>query len=142
MAERVIRSFETKAAAKGIELIRELGACDARVDRDKFSQVIFNLMSNAVKYTDRGGGIRVSASNAGDMAVLSVEDDGIGIAPGDMPYIFEHLYRTDESRARDSGGNGIGLSVVKAIVESHGGRVKVKSEPGRGSTFTVEVPRG
>ncbi|MDR1471391.1 MAG: HAMP domain-containing histidine kinase [Synergistaceae bacterium] len=140
MAERIIRGFETNAAAKGVLLSCDRGECDAPVDRDKFSQVIWNLVSNAVKYTDRGG-IRVSASNRGDMAVLVVEDDGIGIAESDMPYIFEHLYRTDESRARGSGGNGVGLSVVKAIVESHGGHVEARSEPGCGSAFTVSVPR-
>jgi signal transduction histidine kinase len=141
MTERIILSFGTNISSKGIRLRYERGECEACVDRDKFSQVIFNLISNAVKYTDNGGNISVSASNRGNHAVLSVEDDGIGIAESDMPYIFEHLYRTDESRARDSGGNGIGLSVVKAIVESHGGSIDVRSAPRRGSVFTVTVPR-
>jgi signal transduction histidine kinase len=109
------------------------------VDPDRFSQIIFNLLSNAIKYTDPGGSIAVRVSREGETAVLAVEDDGIGIADFDQPYIFEHFYRTDSSRARDSGGNGIGLSVVRAIVESHGGTIDVRSKPGEGSVFTVRV---
>jgi signal transduction histidine kinase len=139
MAERVIHSFEPGAMQKGITLNHEKSRCRARVDPDKFSQVIFNLISNAVKYTDSGG-IRVRTYEDNGNAIFSIEDDGIGISREDLPYIFDYLYRADESRARDSGGNGIGLSVVKAVVESHGGTIDVKSAPGRGSVFTVAIP--
>jgi signal transduction histidine kinase len=142
MTERILKGFEASAAEKGVELSFEGEKCEAKVDPDKFSQVIMNLVSNAVKYTNSGGRVKVTAGEENDNAVLSVEDDGIGIDGRDMPYIFEHLYRTDESRARDSGGNGIGLSVAKAIVENHGGRIEVKSRPGEGSVFTVKVPLG
>jgi signal transduction histidine kinase len=141
MAERVLRSFESGARQKGISLSHEKSPCEARVDPDKFSQVIFNLVSNAVKYTDPGGSIRVRTYARGDgLATVSIEDDGIGIAQSDLPHIFEYLYRADESRTRDSGGNGIGLSVVKAVVDAHGGTLDVESSPGRGARFTVAVP--
>jgi signal transduction histidine kinase len=141
MTEQVLRGFEAKFAAGGLNLDFKKEECEADLDPDKFSQVIVNLVSNAVKYTDHGGNIRVKTYGDGDKAVLSVEDDGMGIADNDIPYIFEHLYRTDESRARDSGGNGIGLSVARAIVEAHGGTIEVKSRLGEGSVFTVIIPR-
>jgi signal transduction histidine kinase len=140
LAGRVLRGFEANMASKNLSLDFDCEKCEANVDPDKFSQVIFNLVSNAVKYTNPGGHISVRVCGGGDNAVLTVRDDGIGIAGFDIPYIFEHLYRTDESRARDSGGNGIGLSVARVIVEAHGGAIEVKSRLGEGSVFTVTVP--
>jgi signal transduction histidine kinase len=140
LTQSVLRGFEANIAAKDIALHFDGARCSANVDGDKFSQIIVNLVSNALKYTDRGGNIWVRTYSDGRRAVLSVKDDGIGIAESDMPFIFEHLYRTDESRARDSGGNGIGLSVARAIAESHGGTIEVKSRLGKGSVFTVRVP--
>jgi signal transduction histidine kinase len=140
MASRVLRGFEAPIAAKKISLRFEGERAEASVDPDKFSQVMMNLISNAIKYTDAGGNITVKTFISDGNAVLEVSDDGIGISAADMPYIFEHLYRTDESRARDSGGNGIGLSVAKAIAEAHGGEIKAESRPGVGSRFTVTVP--
>jgi signal transduction histidine kinase len=141
MTDRVLRSFETSIKSKGINLQYEHEPCEAYVDPDKFGQVIFNLVSNAVKYTNPGGNIKISTRNRGDRAVFSITDDGIGIPDDDIPHIFDYLYRADESRTRDSGGNGIGLSVVKAVVEAHGGNIGVKSIPGAGSSFTVDVAR-
>jgi signal transduction histidine kinase len=146
LARRVLTSYEAGIAAKGISLhfdghpCPDSPSCPISADPDKLSQVIANLVSNALKYTDPGGNIWVKAYLDGDRAVLSVRDDGIGIAPSDMPFIFEHLYRADESRARDSGGNGIGLSVAKAIAESHGGTIAAESRPGQGTVFTVSIP--
>ncbi|MDR1885901.1 MAG: HAMP domain-containing histidine kinase [Synergistaceae bacterium] len=141
MTEHVIRSFETSIKSKEINVRYEHEPCEAFVDRDKFGQVIFNLVSNAVKYTNRGGNILIRAFNMGDRAVFSIRDDGIGISEDDIPHIFDYLYRADESRTRGSGGNGIGLSVVKAVVDAHGGVVEVKSRLGHGSAFRVEVAR-
>jgi signal transduction histidine kinase len=140
LARNVLSGFEANMAAKGISLHFAGEPCPVSVDPDKFSQIIANLASNALKYTDPGGNIWVSVNMDGGRAVLSVEDDGIGIAAPDMPHIFEHLYRTDESRARDSGGNGIGLSVARAMAESHGGTIEARSQPGKGSVFTVSIP--
>jgi signal transduction histidine kinase len=142
----VLTAYEAGIAAKGISLhfdehfCPDSPVCPVSADPDKLSQVIANLVSNALKYTDPGGNIWVKAYRDGDRAILSVRDDGIGIAQSDMPFIFEHLYRADESRARDSGGNGIGLSVAKAITESHGGTIEAKSNPGQGTIFTVSIP--
>jgi signal transduction histidine kinase len=140
MTDRVLLSFDSLAKQKGINLSHEKSRCKALADEDKFSQVIFNLISNAIKYTDKDGDISVNTFEKDGQAVFSIRDGGIGIAPKDLPYIFEYLYRTDESRARDSGGSGIGLSVVKAIVDAHSGTINVESSPGRGSVFTVTLP--
>jgi signal transduction histidine kinase len=140
MTDRILLSFDSLTKQKGINLSHEKSRCKALADEDKFSQVIFNLVSNAVKYTDRDGDISVNTFERDGQAVFSIKDEGIGIAQRDLPYIFEYLYRTDESRARDSGGNGIGLSVVKAIVDAHSGTINVESAPGRGSVFTVTLP--
>ena len=140
ITDRILLSFDSLTKQKGINLSHEKSRCKALADEDKFSQVILNLVSNAVKYTDRDGDISVNTFERDGQAVFSIKDEGIGIAQRDLPYIFEYLYRTDESRARDSGGNGIGLSVVKAIVDAHSGTINVESAPGRGSVFTVTLP--
>jgi heavy metal sensor kinase len=107
-------------------------------DRHRLRQVAANLVDNAVKYTPAGGRIELAAQREGPTAVLSVHDTGSGISPEDAPRIFDRLYRGD--RCRSERGLGLGLSLVKAIVEAHQGRVSVDSRPGQGSTFTVRLP--
>jgi signal transduction histidine kinase len=107
-------------------------------DRNRLRQVAANLLDNAIKYTPRGGRIALSARREGLEAALVVQDTGSGISPEDQPRIFDRLYRGDRSRSER--GLGLGLSLVKAIVEAHQGRVTVESAPGRGSTFTVHLP--
>jgi signal transduction histidine kinase len=140
MASGVVRAYEARGVEKSVRLHFDGKSALASVDPDKFSQVIANLVSNAVKYTDPGGDISVKTDVSDGNAVLEVSDNGAGISETDVPYIFEHLYRTDESRARDSGGCGIGLSVARAVTEAHGGKITVKSKPGQGSVFTVTSP--
>jgi signal transduction histidine kinase len=141
IAESTMLSFEPEIKQKEITLIHGKSQCETRVSPDRFKQVVVNLLTNAIKYTDKGGSIRINTFKRDDgRAIFMIEDSGIGISQADLPYIFEYLYRTDESRARDSGGNGIGLSVVKEIVESSGGTIEVESTPGRGSIFTVILP--
>jgi heavy metal sensor kinase len=106
---------------------------------DQLEQVVHNLLDNAVKYTAAGGTIAVSVRVEGAAAVLAVRDDGVGIAPADLPHIFERFYRASTARGRS--GAGIGLAIADGIVRAHGGRIEVASAPGAGSTFTVWLPR-
>jgi signal transduction histidine kinase len=98
-------------------------------------------MSNAVKYTKTNGTIRVVLSDEVDAVLLSVEDNGIGIASDEAPFIFERFYRADKSRNRMSGGSGIGLAVVKSIVTAHGGKIEAESCADKGSRFQVTLPK-
>jgi two-component system phosphate regulon sensor histidine kinase PhoR len=110
-------------------------------DADRLEQAVVNLLHNAIKFTGGGGSIRVSAHREDAAVAVDVSDTGVGIAPEDLPRIFERFYKADRARARTSpGGTGLGLAVVKHTVEAHGGTVSVQSEPGRGSTFSFSIP--
>ena len=111
-----------------------------RGDKSKLGQVIYNLTENAIKYTPDGGRIAVTLIQRGKLAVLSVQDNGVGIPKEDIAHIFDRFYRVDKARSREAGGSGLGLSIVRQLVELHGGRVTVESEFGHGTTFTVELP--
>jgi signal transduction histidine kinase len=110
----------------------------ATVDPGRMRQVCANLLDNAVKYTPQGGHVEVTAQRQGDSLELSVQDDGVGIDPQDMPFIFDRLYRGDKSRSER--GLGLGLSMVRAVVNAHGGAIAVNSAPGHGAKFTVRLP--
>ena len=110
-------------------------------DSQKIHQVLVNLLHNAISYTPEEGSIILEAGAAPGGAEISISDNGIGIPPEDIPRIFERFYRVDKARSRDQGGTGLGLSIVKHIVEAHGGQVRVESKPGKGSRFTVFLPR-
>jgi signal transduction histidine kinase len=111
-------------------------------DPDRLRQVVQNLVENALRHTPAGGEVRVMLQGGnGEGVQMMIVDTGSGIRAEDLPHIFEHFYRTDASRARSSGGTGMGLAIVKSLVEAHGGRVSVESAPGAGSTFTVTLPR-
>jgi signal transduction histidine kinase len=108
-------------------------------DRDRLAQVIGNLLSNAIKYSPAGGTVRVHVELEGDRAVLMVNDQGMGIDEADRERVFEKFFRSSEASARIS-GTGLGLAVAREIVETHGGEIRVQSEPGSGSTFWIELP--
>lgn len=110
------------------------------VSRDHIEQAVVNLVDNAIKYTQPGGRIIIRSYKRGDMAVLSVQDTGLGILADDIPRIFERFYRVDKARSRKSGGTGLGLSIVKHVVESNGGTIEVTSEFNHGSTFNIVLP--
>jgi len=112
----------------------------ARVDASRTRQVIANLLDNAIKYSKKGGNIDINAALKDDELKISVKDNGVGIASGDLPRIFDRLYRGDKSRSRR--GLGLGLSLVQAVVHAHKGHIEVRSRPGEGSCFTVSLPRG
>ena len=109
-------------------------------DRERVHQVLFNLLDNAVRLTPGGGRVTVIASRHDGSVDVVVADTGPGISPEDLPRVFERFFRVDASRSRDDGGTGIGLAIARSVVEAHGGRIWAESEPGRGSTFTFELP--
>jgi two-component system phosphate regulon sensor histidine kinase PhoR len=117
------------------------GLPKAMADRDRLAQVITNLVRNAVNNTLDGGIISVEAAMAGDRVAITVSDTGIGMEPADLKRIFDRFYRTDQSRARDTGGSGLGLAIVRDLVAAMGGSIGAESVPGRGSVFHVWLAR-
>ncbi|MBO4837653.1 MAG: HAMP domain-containing protein [Clostridia bacterium] len=114
--------------------------CDMYADRTKLQQVVYNLMENAFKYTQEGGTIWVTLQRSGRSAVLTVRDNGPGIAAEHLPHIFDRFYRVDKARSREAGGTGLGLAIVHQLVVLHGGEIRVESEVGKGTCFTVDLP--
>jgi signal transduction histidine kinase len=138
VVERAVDLYRDVADAKLVMLNADTDrAVQVCADRVRLEQVAANLIDNAVKYTPRGGRVEVIVKREDGRAVLRVTDSGPGIPADEQPRIWERLFRGDASRAER--GLGLGLSLVKAIVEAHGGTVGVESEPGRGATFTVTL---
>jgi two-component system sensor histidine kinase BaeS len=139
MQELVIPAFRQKEVSLTVQLPeKELWF---RGDRDKVVQILTNIVNNALKYTPEKGEVSIKAVDDGRMAGFEVQDKGLGISHQDLPHIFERFYRGDKSRARKTGGVGIGLSIVKALVEAHKGKITVESELEQGSVFTVLFPK-
>ena len=109
-------------------------------DRTRLRQLLLNILDNAIRYTPRGGKISVSVQREGGTAVVSVCDTGIGIPAEDLPRIFDRFYQVDKARSRIDGGSGLGLAISKNITETHGGRIEVQSEVGKGSIFSIFLP--
>lgn len=141
LAKNLILTMESKAAAKKQTIRCSNSPVFLNADKDKVGQVIVNLLSNATRYTKEGGEIEVRIEEKEDNVVISVHDNGIGISEKALPHIFEHLYQADQSRTGNAKGHGIGLAVVKAIVEAHKGSVKAVSIYGKGSSFYVILPK-
>ncbi len=144
LVRSVIASYQDRADAHGINLSMDLtegGVPQVNIDPVRIRQVLRNLLDNALRHSATGGSIKLSAvEEPGGFVRVEVADTGSGIAPGDLPHVFEHFYKTDPSRDRSKSGSGIGLAIVKQLVEAHGGRVAVESEPGKGSTFSFTLP--
>lgn len=150
--QHVARDWESKFSSKQLEAIVDLAPnapATIRADEARLQEVLFNLLDNAVKYSHEGGQIRLRAERravAGDAdtgkaeLALSVTDNGVGIAPEDLPRIFERFYRADKARSRELGGTGLGLAIVKHIAQLHSGRVEAESELGKGTTIRVILP--
>ncbi|UCF99420.1 MAG: HAMP domain-containing histidine kinase [Spirochaetaceae bacterium] len=139
LLDDMIELYGYAASEKGISIVRKQPTpVSAVIDVNRFRQVIANLLDNAVKYTAGGGTVEVTLTSEGDRALVRVKDSGIGISLEELPHIWDRLYRGD--RSRRVSGLGLGLSVVKAIVEAHGGTVSVTSTPGKGSEFTITIP--
>jgi len=142
LAQAVETAFEPDLKKKKLTCEVSGEAAAVMGDQRRLHQVIFNLVSNAVKYSTEGGSIQIRVKQEKHKAVLIVEDQGIGMAEEELPLIFERFYRTDLSRSRKTGGAGIGLAIVKTIVQAHQGTVTVTSKVGCGSRFTVTLPAG
>ncbi len=141
LMQRIIQNFEGEYKSKGLEIKFNGKREFVLADKDKISQVIINLISNALKYTPKGGTVEVSVKGAEDITEISVRDNGIGIPEEDLPFIFERFYRADKSRNRMTGGSGIGLTIAKAIVEAHKGKIDVLSKLNEGTEFIVSLPK-
>ena len=109
-------------------------------DRDKLEQVLYNIISNSIKYTPNGGRITVRAGKMYDEMRIEVQDTGIGIPEKDLARIFERFYRVDKARSRELGGTGLGLAISKGIIDAHNGEIQLKSKPGEGTTVMIKIP--
>lgn len=136
----IVFNFETEFLNKEIELIFYDKDTILQADQDKISQVIVNLVSNALKYTQKGGKVEIKLLQDGMFAKLSVKDSGLGISEKDLPYVFERFYRVDKSRNKLTGGAGIGLTITKSIVEAHMGTINVESTINQGTEFIIKLP--
>jgi signal transduction histidine kinase len=132
----VILTLEPQWSAKKMTVEADLQARTLNGDRNLISEIWINLLHNAIKFTPENGTVRVSLNENS----VTVTDTGIGMAKDDLPHIFERFYKTDKARDRALNGNGLGLSLAKKIVDMHGGVITVRSEPGKGTTFTVSLP--
>ena len=141
MIEKVSGSLRSIAETRNIRLL--VGSAEAVrliADRQRLEQVLYNLLMNALKYTPTGGQIQIKTWGEEGTGFFSVEDSGKGIAPEDLPYVFERFYRADKSRTRETGGTGLGLAIAQKFVEAHGGTIQVESHPGQGAKLTVRLP--
>ena len=127
---------------KKYELVRDYPITSVwiEIDTDKMTQVIDNILNNAIKYSPDGGKITVCMKTTDDQMILSISDQGLGIPKEDLPKIFDRFYRVDKARSRAQGGTGLGLAIAKEIIKQHNGFIWAKSEYGKGSTFTIVLP--
>jgi signal transduction histidine kinase len=142
LVRQTVAAVEAQERAKGVSLSVELpGKLPlVNIDSRRIGEVLRNLLENAVAHTGKRDTIMVTAKQLGNWIEISVTDTGEGISTKDLPNIFERFYRVDKSRARATGGSGLGLTIAKRLVEAHGGKIEVQSEPGKGSRFSFIVP--
>jgi len=137
----VVEEFQELFKAKSITLTtKRIGPATVVGDAESLKRLVTNLLQNALRYTENSGTVDIGVESLGRTTKLTVSDTGIGIPPESLQAIFQRFYRVDKSRSRNQGGAGLGLSIVKAIVDTHRGRIDVYSQLGTGSTFTVTLP--
>jgi len=141
LVRNIYTNFQGQFYKKSIQCKFQGENCMVIADREKMGQVMVNLMANSLKYTPEGGRVFINIAGDRDHAYIVINDNGIGISEADLPKIFNRLYRADVSRTRATGGAGIGLAVAKAIVEAHQGQIVVVSQQGKGTEFTVVIPK-
>ena len=141
LVERILKRLRPLAATRNIELVFEsFRTVSAEVDEVKLSLAVTNLVENAVKYNKEDGWVHVALNADHKYFYLKVADSGIGIPKEETEHIFERFYRVDKSHSREIGGTGLGLAIARNAVVMHRGAIKVYSEPGEGTTFTVRIP--
>ncbi len=142
LIDGAVATLQSQAAAKGLTLTVKLAEKlpSVNIDSHRIKQVLRNLLENAMAHTSQGGSVTVEAWQQGSQIRVSVVDTGEGIPAKDLPNIFERFYRVDKSRARATGGSGLGLTIAKRLVEAHGGRIEVQSKLRKGSRFTFTLP--
>jgi two-component system sensor histidine kinase BaeS len=140
--EQAVAAHQNQAHQRGVSLsfAASLPAVPVEADPQRLGQVVGNLLSNALRHTPQGGGITVTVGTDGPRAVVLVADTGSGIPPEELPRVFDRFYRGDPSRSRATGRSGLGLSIVKGLVEMQGGQVWAESTPGQGSRFGFSLP--
>lgn len=139
---KAVEAIRPRAEAGGLTLSIQFSSELPLVplDRTRIAQLMGNLLENAISHTPQGGSVTVSAERIGDVARVTVADTGEGISADDLPQVFERFYRVDPSRARTTGGAGLGLTIVKQLVEAHGGVIRAESTQGKGSRFIFDLP--
>lgn len=142
LLERSAAARKSEANTKGVSLLIETspGLPEVKVDADRMTQVLVNLLDNALRYTLEGGRITLSGTQIPEGVRIAVEDTGPGIPEQDLPFLFDRFYRGDKSRQREEGGSGLGLAIARSLVESQGGRIRVESKVGVGAKFIIELP--
>ncbi|MCY9786805.1 ATP-binding protein [Nocardiopsis sp. EMB25] len=140
LVEQVAASYRLRADEAGLELVTETAEVVLRADRTRLFQAVGNLLGNALRHTTAPGTVTVRVRPDGDEAVFEVTDSGVGIAAEDLPQVFDRFWRAEKSRSRQTGGSGLGLSIVRNLTELHGGRAEVESTLGEGTTFTLRLP--
>jgi len=142
LVTQVLSEIEVARSDRGVavrnQMANDLPPVDA--DRERVHQVLFNLIDNAVRFTPSGGAVTVTAERHNGSVEVQVADTGVGIPPEHLPRLFERFYRADPARSREDGGTGIGLAIARSVVEAHGGHIHARSEIGKGSVFTFDLP--
>ena len=137
----VVKFLETLAQEKNIQIITDCDpSLEIEINRQLFEQALSNLLDNAIKYSEKGSEVCVTAHKSNHEALIEVKDKGCGIPRDQLPRIFERFFRVDRARARDTGGAGLGLSIARHIINLHSGRIDVSSGVGQGSLFTIRIP--
>jgi signal transduction histidine kinase len=143
LVERAVQMFRERAVRQGLRLVVQVDSNVRMVvgDERRLKQLLYNLLSNSIKFTPEGGEVRVTVRPEVDSIVLTVSDTGIGIPLDEQTKVFESFYQMDSTLSKNAQGTGLGLAMVRQIVELHGGTVCVTSEPGQGSSFIVTLPQ-
>jgi len=143
LTQKILKQIEPQFKEKEIPLKfkADLTTKDFNLDKDRYTQILLNLLSNALHYSSKGNPVEVRLNQSTKGLHVDIEDHGQGIPEKELPYIFERFYRADKSRNRKTGGLGVGLSIVKELVEAHGGHISVTSTEGEGTTFSLTLPQ-